>query len=417
MYYGVHKGSIFDLYQHSSENDEFNTLFLSPNSNLKFEVLELGDFVSMRQREAEILVKNDAKNNPLYFNKSNGIPLHSIVQSTSKIINLRNKIITGYFTSRDYMEVAVLKSFIRFQNRGKEHLEHKKEIEERIIDAGRVANKCSPIVLLENYDGVGKHRIIDGIHTLSACKSAGCKDVPVSIIPKLVWSEFSYDELFRTSVAMNPLNSNPKIPVDEETILETLKSGHRAYIVKHKKKNIARNEDDIEFLRGMGYTNKSVDRILRKIGIWLSDIDIKLDSKEGGVKVTNWLDYNDKELKCVLKAKIDTYKLQYHYVLGCSSVSNIHRSIINLLFDAMEHQQTENRFDIVKKEKTRLLLLVHHATKEAQYKWQRGGLYQAWSIINTILDGKPNSEYFEVDIKEMTPFVETVSLSNIQIKQ
>lgn len=417
MYYGVHKGSIFDLYQHSSESDDFNDLFLLPTSNLSFEILELGEFVHMKQREAEILVENDAKNNPLFFNKSNGIPLHSIVRSTSKIINLRNKIIAGYFTSKDYMDVNIVKNFIRFQSRGKEHLEHKKEIEERIIDAGRIAKNCSPIVLLENYDGVGKHRIIDGIHTLSACISAGCKGVPVAIIPKLVWNDFSYDDLFRLSVSMNPLNSNPKIPTDEETIFETLKSGHTGYIVKYKKKNIVRNQNDIEFLKGMGYTDKKVDRLLRKVDIWLSDVDIKLESGSDEVKVANWLNYNDGELKPMLEAKIADYKLQYHYVLGCSSISNIHRSIINLLFDAMEHQQNENRFDIVKKEKTRLLLLVHHSSKTNQLKWQKGGLYQARGIINTILDGKPNSEYFEVDIKEMTPTVEIVSLSDIQVKQ
>ena len=46
QYVGIHKGSVDDAYKHSSTNTEFQTIFSDSSSELKFEVLSFGEWLS-----------------------------------------------------------------------------------------------------------------------------------------------------------------------------------------------------------------------------------------------------------------------------------------------------------------------------------------------------------------------------------
>ena len=76
IYLGIHKGSVDDDYNHSSSNVDFAEVFADLNSKLKFEVINYGDYTEMQQLENITLTKVDARNNSLYYNKSNGFPVY-----------------------------------------------------------------------------------------------------------------------------------------------------------------------------------------------------------------------------------------------------------------------------------------------------------------------------------------------------
>ena len=69
IYVGVHKGEVSDSYWNSSTDKEFKAVCSNPNSNLKLEILEYGDYDYMTVREHEILSSVNAKNNKQYYNK------------------------------------------------------------------------------------------------------------------------------------------------------------------------------------------------------------------------------------------------------------------------------------------------------------------------------------------------------------
>ena len=69
-YVGIHKGSVDDPYNHSSTNEEFQKVFATSKSQLKFEVIEYGDYVTIQNAEYNILKKVNARTNPMYYNLS-----------------------------------------------------------------------------------------------------------------------------------------------------------------------------------------------------------------------------------------------------------------------------------------------------------------------------------------------------------
>ena len=76
QYVGIHKGSVDDVYNHSSTNDDFKEVFSNAKSKLKFEVNYFGSYPEMQTLEYKILSKVDARNNDMYYNKSNGYPIY-----------------------------------------------------------------------------------------------------------------------------------------------------------------------------------------------------------------------------------------------------------------------------------------------------------------------------------------------------
>jgi len=96
IYIGVHKGEVSDSYWNSSTDGEFNIVCSNPNSNLKLEILEYGDYDYMTLREHKILSSVDARNNKLYYNKTNGSPKYKMINQ-EKIDNLFTRIKAGEF--------------------------------------------------------------------------------------------------------------------------------------------------------------------------------------------------------------------------------------------------------------------------------------------------------------------------------
>jgi len=74
MYIGYHKEGD-TLYGTSSTNKEFKELLASDAIGLfKYHILYWGSVEECKQVEYELLTKDDAKSNPMYYNKHNGHP-------------------------------------------------------------------------------------------------------------------------------------------------------------------------------------------------------------------------------------------------------------------------------------------------------------------------------------------------------
>ena len=74
IYLGYHLGDPFDEYWHSSTCEEFAKLFASSKPIFRYEIMTYGTKFDMQNEEHQMLKEVDARNNPLYYNKSNGNP-------------------------------------------------------------------------------------------------------------------------------------------------------------------------------------------------------------------------------------------------------------------------------------------------------------------------------------------------------
>ena len=99
IYVGIHKGSVDDPYNHSSTNLEFAKVFVDSNSKLIFEVISYGTWIEMQNAEYNILHKVDARNNPDYYNKSNGFPQY-VEPNRDKVLALLNQIRDGLYPTK-----------------------------------------------------------------------------------------------------------------------------------------------------------------------------------------------------------------------------------------------------------------------------------------------------------------------------
>lgn len=83
IYIGAHEGSIYDEYDFSSKDEEFINDLKNPNNKKHFEIIMKGNTVNMFDLENQMLEEVDAKNNPQYYNKTNGGSRYTI-QSVSE---------------------------------------------------------------------------------------------------------------------------------------------------------------------------------------------------------------------------------------------------------------------------------------------------------------------------------------------
>ena len=131
VYVGVHKGYVGDGYWHSSTNKEFGKEFESSNGNFKFEILEYGSYAEMTVSERKILKDNNAKSNPMFYNKTNGAAKFS--QPDVEIMKeLADKIVEGGF-SITYESVDDVYELPRLQVRSQESKELRQEINIKLM--------------------------------------------------------------------------------------------------------------------------------------------------------------------------------------------------------------------------------------------------------------------------------------------
>lgn len=353
VYVGIHLGYVGDGYWHSSKNKEFDKLLADNDANLKYEILEYGDYNQMTVSEHKILSEADAKNNPLFFNKSNGAPKYKPID-LDRVKELVSQIEAGEFTCDEKESIDEVSKYFRLQVRLLEDSDHVKDIAEKIDDAGGSTQKCNPVIIAEKRQA-GKDVIIDGNHTVAAVlKSKHGRDVPVARIPKDVHEEFTNEEL---QAVGNLLNRPSEIVKKRASTLDMIK-----YIQSQYDKGVP--VDDISnktFLKEMKFTNNQIKSILK---------NSKAEIEKGELKKANqlWIDYSSGSGKKTLEAMKDAKRDKDTMCVALSSSMFKWDHIFNHIFtETTEDKKTKIR----EKTKSKLVILVHHNGPEAEEKWKQ----------------------------------------------
>jgi hypothetical protein len=222
IYLGIHKDD-GTIYWHSSENEEFQNIFANPDSNLKYEILEYGDYEDLKRKEHDMLSTAKARTSPEYFNLWNGFPIHDKVDF-KKIEKLFEKIKSGVFITKNEIPKTDLKDVPFLQVREKEYVAGAiKKIAEKLDAKGGDTTKADPPVILSDKFGDGLHFGIGGNHTKQAVlKSKHAKSIKWNLIPLNEHETFSETEL---NVLGNMLNAKPdnyKNDIEEADMIKSL---------------------------------------------------------------------------------------------------------------------------------------------------------------------------------------------------
>jgi hypothetical protein len=351
VYVGIHKGYVGDGYWHSSTDTEFNQIFSDSNSNLKFEILEYGDYSEMTVSERKILKDNDARNNPSFINKSNG-SAKFIQPDVDNMTELSERILNGEFpiTMESVDDIYDLE---RLQVRSEEDKEHRREIKERIEDAGGNTDKCSPIVIYENRQS-GEDIVGDGNHTLGAAKDAKhCSLVPVIRVPEIVHTEYTNQELKGVS---NLLNKKPEIIKKPMTVDDGVK-----YIVGTYSDGTPYDSiGNKKYLEACGFTKRQITTILKKSKIEIDKNNLSLANKL-------WIDYKSKTHKPTLDATIEGFRDSNTISLAYSSAMFKWDNIFNSIFAHTVWNEKTKTYDMTK---SNIVITVHHPNPQAEENWK-----------------------------------------------
>jgi hypothetical protein len=334
VYVGVHKGYVGDGYWHSSTNVEFGKEFESSIGNFKFEILEYGSYAEMTVSERKILKDNDARNNSMFYNKSNGAAKFS-QPDVDMMKELADKIVEGGFPIT-YESVDDIYELPRLQVRAEESKELRQEIKERIDDAGGNTDNCNPIVIYEGRQS-GKDIIGDGNHTLGGARDAKhCSVVPVIRIPMEVHEEFTNDELKGVS---NLLNKKPEIIKKPMTIDDAVK-----YIVGTYSNGTPHDSiGNKKYLELCGFTKRQITRILKKSKVEIDKNNLALANKLEGFRDSNTIS------------------------MAFTSAMFKWDNIFNTIFAHTNYNEKTKTYEPTK---TNIIITVYHPNPDAEANWK-----------------------------------------------
>ena len=372
MYVGIHKGVPGDGYWHSSKNKEFNSEFSSVNPVFRLEILRYGSYDAMQLAESRILNSVNAKENSMYYNGSNGTGLYlnsppdvDLMEALADKIAKRDGLAV---TIEPVEDIAVLK---RLQVRLEEDEAHKREIRERIEDAGGNTSGCSPVVIYERRGPNGEDIIGDGNHTvLAASEAKHCTTIPVIRIPKSIHQEYTDAELKGVG---GLLNKKP----------ETLKKANTPDDAIKQLEDVVSNGVTLEqfssdehshrrYLQACGFTNKQITKIISKVK--------KSIERQEFLKANKlWIDYTKKPHKDILEKTTDGYRTSDQMAIHVSSAMFKWDNLLNTMFAHTEETKKRGERNKVKH---KMVVVVHHKTNKNYESWKQDIQPQILNKIN-----------------------------------
>ena len=187
-YIGWHKGDELDGYICSASEEFFKDYY--SNSICKRKVLARGTSKEMQVLEHKLLTQQNAKNNPKYYNNSNGgiFKKEPQMKTDFKLVQkLKDSIPNRRIELAPTKDVFALP---RLQTRALSVRSDKvNQIAEKIRVAGTI-DKMSPIIIVTNTSK--GNQLLDGNHTIHGAKKAKVAEVKVVFID---FAEFSSNEL------------------------------------------------------------------------------------------------------------------------------------------------------------------------------------------------------------------------------
>lgn len=353
VYVGIHKGTTFDGYHHSSQCEEMNRLFRTDPNNFEREILMQGKYETMQNEEHKILKLDDARNNPKYFNKSNGSPASQGIDRDA-VKELYEYILC---------QVPVLEN-------AKELKESAKSIQVRVADEQkRVYNIASLIddnkgdtvatglrvtVLEEYYDNQEEDQptdaILDGNHsTEGTVVSKHAVDVPVVRIPLEKYAHLNNAEIKLLGNFLNRQNSKLDIKSNsDEDLVKMIQTNY-------DEENIdPMSEECFEILSDLNVPSRTARSLMKKAAKQIEEKKINMNGKK-------IIDYTTGESKRKLAAKLqeirDTGQLAYDITSGSGG------SVQTLLGKVMEDFEEGM---------TKVTVFVRHPLPSYYEDWNKG---------------------------------------------
>jgi hypothetical protein len=358
MYIGIHKGRLGDRYWHSSQNEEFNQALSTEKNVFKFEVLRFGSHQAMEVAESRMLNAVDAKNNPMYYNLSNGMKLNHDAPPDVEMM----QILVDKIQSRDGLtvtiesveDIAVLK---RVQVRLAEDEAHKREIKERIEDAGGDTSGCSPVVIYEGRGPNGEDLIGDGNHTVMAASEAKhCTVIPVIRIPKSVHKEYTDAELKAIGNLLNKKPDTIKKPVSPDDAVKHLEDIVSKGVTLEQ---FAKDEDaHRQYLQICGFTGKTITKIIGRVKKSIKNQEFLKANKL-------WIDYTKSVHKKTLESTTEGFRTADTMAVHVSSAMFKWDNIINTMFT---HTEETKKGRVMTKDK--MVVVVYHADSDKELDWK-----------------------------------------------
>ena len=380
IYLGVHKGFVEDEYWQSSTDGDFIKVFSDSSSELLYEILAYGTYDEMTVKEHTMLKKVNAKNNPLYYNKSNGSPRQPVAD-LEKCKGLLARIENGEFhVGKEPIEDLIVLE--RLQVRTEDIGKHQTEIKQKIEDAGGNTDKCNPIIIYEERGSNGEDVIGDGNHTLMAAdKAKGAHEVPVSRIPKKIHKDYSDEEIRGVG---NLLNRREDIVKEYTTNEDAIK-----WIVGRAVIGVdVYSDSNKEWLKEYGHTRHRISTILKKA---------EQEVEEGKLAQSNHIfcKYDAEPHKSRMENKVEQNRTSDTMCFSMSSGLFDWRKVINKLFDNTEYNKKSGTYDIVK---PNIVVVVHHPSVAYEDDWKMNNQPAQIARINHFL--KPlgyNVKFIEME--------------------
>jgi hypothetical protein len=348
QYVGIHKGSVDDAYNHSSKNTEFQEVFSRTSSELKYEVLYYGEYAEMQNLEYKTLKKADARNNPLFYNKSNGFPSYE-EPDLDKCMELYERIISGEFNvGKEPLSLHELMAAIQVRF---EHIpELQQIIKEKISDANGNTDKCNPVLIYESRGPEGEDLRGDGNHTVrGALASKHATEVPVTRVPYDIHKDLSLSELKGVS---NLMNKKAEVTKKEMSV----KDGTKHIMDNYFENSVpVESNSNVDWLKAYGFTgSKNVGEISRSINK-AKDLIEKLDMRNNNQLFCN---YKAAPHNITLENTVESFKDSNTVSIYCSSA----KFAVDRVLEAMFAAKAANKKNIV--------IVIHHPNLRQAKTWK-----------------------------------------------
>ena len=352
IYLGIHKGAVDDTYMHSSTNDEFNEVFADSDSDLQFDVLQYGTYADMQNEEHRALTKVDARNNPLYYNKTNGFPAYT-TPDLDKCLRFVEDLEAGkYRVEPELISELIDLPYIQSRFTDDEVLQRK--IRDRINNKNGNTDKCNPILVYEGRGDNGEDMRGDGNHTVKgAAQSKHATKLPVDRIPIEVNEKFTKTELY----AIGDLRNK-----EAEIVFNSInKKDGIKYVIKTYEDGVPLDaQSNIDWLIAFGFVGSKsegeVKAILDKANKIISTEDATATA--AGSKL--WKNYKQAPFHQEMKDVVDAYGQNKDMIsVSCSSGNFNVNTILEKMYAGLMIR------------KTIVMVVIHHPDALAEAAWPK----------------------------------------------
>lgn len=314
IYIGFRSKPYDGTYIHSSKCKIF-ARDLGKAKKIIYKILEYGTAIDMATKERKMLKEVNAKDNPMYYNKSNGGGKFVTDNPFEAPIELFNKIKNGELN--EYIQnvpVTELLTLPRIQVRAEDNEAHIRNIRDRINDtfgSQDYINEKYRCYTLENYKKRVKNTVVGGNHTIQGthCSIVGLiASIPTMNIPESMWKNLTEAQLLIFGNLLNGRDEN----LHKET--HDLDLTKLILTIQHDYPNISLDSIIIkEHLKNQYHmTSNQITGLIKKIK---KEYRLSKNTLMGKV----WIEWTSSNRKQQLQAKLDEFKDKDTFTMAMSS--------------------------------------------------------------------------------------------------